>query len=325
MMRMKSGGNFRIALAAGCVALSVAGFLYARERNIPAWAAVPIVAAFLVEYSFYILPGFESVRAFLSRRFSHKELASWLACSAMAPYLIYSVPTGVFGRQGAAGLAAMIAAVCFWYALFAPRRIADLALLTLLAAIELSGVLKQIYVSPIPQRIDVLGHLMLIRTAVVVMLLIRRVQGVGFGFVPTEREFVIGLRHFVYFCAAGLPIAFALKMVHYNWEWTVLWKALLTFLGMLWVVSLSEEFFFRGLLQQWLAKWTGSPWLAVVTAAMLYGLSHITFRSFPNWRVSLLTAIAGLFFGRAYQQAGSIRASMVCHALVATVWRVVLS
>ena len=325
MMPMKATGNFRVVLAAGWLTLTVAGILYARDRNIPVWTAVPIVAAFLVEYSFYILPGFESVRAYGAGRFPKGQLALWLALSAIAPYLIYSVPTGVFRWPSAAGLAGLVIALCFWYVLLPPWPLVDIAMLALLAAIELSGVLKIIYASPVQQRIDVLGHLMLIRTAILVMLMIRRVEGIGFGFVPTEKDFVIGLRNFFYFCLAGLPVAFALGMLHYNWEWTVLWKALLTFLGMLWVVSLSEEFFFRGLLQQWLAKWTGSPLVALLAAAILYGLSHIAFRSFPNWKVSLLATIAGLFFGRAYRQAGSIRASMVCHAFVATVWRVVLS
>ena len=36
-------------------------------------------------------------------------------------------------------------------------------------------------------------------------------------------------------------------------------KALLVFAGILWVVALSEEFFFRGLVQQWVRDSTGSP------------------------------------------------------------------
>jgi len=93
------------------------------------------------------------------------------------------------------------------------------------------------------------------------------------------------------------------------------------FLGMLWVVALGEEFFFRGLLQQWIAQWTSRPALALVVASILFGAAHLGFRGFPNWRFALAAAVAGWFYGRAYQQAGSIRASMVTHALVVTVWR----
>jgi membrane protease YdiL (CAAX protease family) len=98
-------------------------------------------------------------------------------------------------------------------------------------------------------------------------------------------------------------------------------KALLTFLAILWVVALFEEFVFRGLLQQWLRDWTGSAGLALAVTSVIFGLAHLTFRDFPNWRFALVATLAGWFYGRAYQQAGSIRAPMVAHALVVTTWR----
>jgi uncharacterized protein len=48
------------------------------------------------------------------------------------------------------------------------------------------------------------------------------------------------------------------------------------------------------------------------------------YRQFPNWKFVLLATCAGLFYGRAYIQARSIRAAMVTHALVVTVWKVFL-
>ncbi len=42
--------------------LGAAGWLYARWKDIPAWAAVPILAAFLLEYPFYLGAGFDAVR-----------------------------------------------------------------------------------------------------------------------------------------------------------------------------------------------------------------------------------------------------------------------
>ena len=101
--------------------------------------------------------------------------------------------------------------------------------------------------------------------------------------------------------------------------------AAVTFLGMLWVVALGEEFFFRGLLQQWLGKWLRSPVAGWLLASALFGLAHLPFRSFPNWRFAAIAAVAGLLYGRAYVKAGSIRAAMVTHALVNTTWRVFLT
>ena len=81
-----------------------------------------------------------------------------------------------------------------------------------------------------------------------------------------------------------------------------------------------EGFFFRGLLQQWMAQWTGSATLALASASILFGLVHLGFRGFPNWKCALAAAVAGWFYGRAYNEAKSIRASMVTHALVVTMW-----
>ena len=153
-----------------------------------------------------------------------------------------------------------------------------------------------------------------------VMLVERRVPGVGYGFMPSLAEWKIGLRHFVYFLIAGIPLAWATRLVRLG-PGMPLWKIAATFLGVLWVVALSEEFFFRGLLQQWIGEWTGRPALALAAASILFGAVHLGFRAFPNWKFALAAAVAGWFYGRAYRQAQSIRASMVTHALVVTLWR----
>ena len=96
MPMIQTLGAFRAALVTGWIALSAAGFLYARERNIPMWAAVPIVAAFLLEYSFYLVPGFETIRLRLRTRFTPAQLAFLTAGSGVLPYLVYSIATGQF-------------------------------------------------------------------------------------------------------------------------------------------------------------------------------------------------------------------------------------
>jgi hypothetical protein len=154
------------------------------------------------------------------------------------------------------------------------------------------------------------------------MLWFRRVQGIGLGFLPSRAEWGIGIRNYLYFLPAGLPLALWIGLVRFRpvpveW-WKALPLALGTFLGMLWVVALPEEFFFRGLLQQWLCRWLGNRTLGLVMASVAFGLIHLPFRSFPNWRFALVAAIAGFFYGRAYSQSGSIRAAMVAHALMNT-------
>ena len=98
--------------------------------------------------------------------------------------------------------------------------------------------------------------------------------------------------------------------------------ALATFLGMLWVLALSEEFFFRGLIQQWLSRWLSSEMAGLVLASAIFGLVHLPFQGFPNWPHVAISALLGLFCGLAYQRTRGIRAPMVTHALVAATYRV---
>jgi membrane protease YdiL (CAAX protease family) len=314
-------GAFRAALLTGWIVLSTAGWLYARQKNIPLWAAVPLIAAFLLEYSFYLVPGIEAAREQLRQHFSHRYLGLALALSAIAPYLVYSLFTGQFSWSACASLVVIVAAVSFWYVVLRPSPVSDILFLVLLAALKFSHALNHIYTSPIDVRIDILGQLMLIRTGALAALELRGVENIGFGFIPTQKEWVAGVRYFFYFLPVGFPLALAVGLVRLNFTGFLFWQTLAIFCGFLWVVALSEEFFFRGLLQQWLTAWTARPNLALIATSLLFGAAHLPVRAFPNWRMAAVSAVAGCFYGMAYRQTGSIRASMVTHALVVTVWR----
>jgi membrane protease YdiL (CAAX protease family) len=245
-----------------------------------------------------------------------------MAVSALPPYLAYSAGIGEFHWAGMASLLAIALVVSFWYVLLPRQRAADLGLLAFASALLLSKLFKKIYVPPVPDlELQILGQLLLIRLAATSILLVRGVHDTGYGFLPTRRDWKIGFLHFLLFLPVGILLGWAIGIVTPDVRGIAIWKVLGTFIGILWVVALSEEFFFRGLMQDWLAKWTGRPAIALAAASVLFGLAHIGFRFFPNWKFALLAAVAGLFYGRAYSQAGSIRASMVAHALTVTTWR----
>src|SRR5882724_5721252 len=304
-------GAFRAALLTGWIVLSTAGWLYARQKNIPLWAAVPLIAAFLLEYSFYLVPGIEAVRKQLRQRLSRGPLALAMALSAIAPYLVYSLLTGQFDWVACASLAAIVAGVSFWYVVLQPSPVSDVLFLVLLAAIVFSRAFKYIYTSPIDVRVDILGQLMLIRTGAFAALELRGVEGIAFGFIPSQKEWVAGVRYFFYFLPVGFPLALALGLVQLNFTGFLFWQTLAIFCGYFWVVALAEEFFFRGLLQQWLTAWTARPNLALIATSLLFGAAHLPFRDFPNWKMAAVSAVAGCFYGIAYRKTGSIRASMV--------------
>jgi membrane protease YdiL (CAAX protease family) len=78
-------------------------------------------------------------------------------------------------------------------------------------------------------------------------------------------------------------------------------------------------------LQQWLGQWLKNEWIGLALASLLFGLAHLWFHAFPNWRFVAMAAVAGVFYGLAFHQARSIRASMVTHALTVTVWKLFFS
>jgi len=315
----KSLGDFRAALLFGWAVLATAGVLYARSKSIPFGAAVSALSAFLVTYPFYLVPAFRDLR----ERLTGSRLFGFVLSAAIVPYLLCCLGAVHFQWGALARLAAMALLFALWYEVFPAHPLADLTFLAFIPLVLLGKYFETIYIPIFPALKDiiVLGHIALIEVVVMVLMLVRRVKETGYGFFPNLREWRIGVLHFAYFVAVGLPLALFLKAVHFGPPAPV-WKIAATFLGFLWVLSLSEEFFFRGVLQQWLEDWSGKPILALFVTSCVFGLVHIGFQGkFPNWRWVAVATILGLFCGRARNQAGSIRASMVTHALVVAAWR----
>jgi len=329
---VKSLRGFLAVVLAGWVALSAAGLLYARYKSIPKAVAAPLIAAFLVAFPFYLVPAFPWLRERLRGGPLGVRLPAYVLAAALLPYGTACIGGAVqFHWGGLACLLGMAVPFGLWYlpsrpAGATPGPAADLTFLALIPLILLSGFLEVIYTPVHPElRKDLieLGHVTLIEIAVPVLLVARGVD-VGYGLVPTRAEWVIGLRHYVYCIAAGLPLALALKAVHFTAP-AALWKIAATFLAFFWVISLSEEFFVRGVLQGWMEKWTNRRTAALWITSLLFGAAHLFFRGFPNWRWALLATLLGWCCGRARNQAGGIRAGVVTHALVVTTWRAFLS
>ena len=310
-------GAFRAALLIGWLVLTAAGLLYARIKSIPSWAAVPALAAFLVEYSFYLVPAFPELR----KRLAGSILPLFLILSALVPYVACYAAVGRLDPANLAALAAFPLAMSLWYRVF-PMNIAfDLAFLAFLCLLLLGGYFEAVYFpfyKGLP--IAILGRLALFRTAALVLMLDRRIPETGYSFIPNRREWRIGLLHYLYFLPAAACLALPLRAVRFASP-APLWKTIGIFLAFLWVVALFEEFVFRGVLQPWLADWTGSRAAGLLVASVVFGSVHLWFRTFPNWRWALIAGVLGWFCGRARDQAGSIRAGMVTHALAVATWR----
>ena len=284
---------------------------------------MPVLAAFLLEYPFYLVPAFPSVREHVNGI----GVPIFAIGALVTPYLACCVG-GVVAFQWI-GLLKLIATglvMGIWYRVTPPSRIADLLYLAAFAGFLLSGFFNPIFASRFPQYKDlrnliVIPHLALITMTVMGLMLQRHVPETGYGFVPTRRELRIGLLHVLYFLPIGLPLALFLDATRLAATPKPLWYIAAILVGMFCVASLSEEFLLRGVLQHWFEEWLLSRSGALLLTSVIFGLLHLPLGKFPNWKWAIVAGILSWFCGRARNQAGSIRASMVTHALVATAWK----
>jgi len=318
--------GFWLTLVLLWLLMSAAGAIYAVRLELPGRLAAPVLAAFLWEAPFYLLIGFPAMRQAIAERWRPPVLAAALTVGALVPYSLCAVAAGEFHPAALGLIASLAGAASFCYLCLPARGRTDALFLAFMAAVVLCGCFKALYPMPAPRlRLEILGQLMWIRTGILAVLWFRRLEGINVGFWPNRREWVVGVLHFLYFLPIGLPLALGLGLVRFRppegqfFETAVLVIGI--FLGMLWVVALSEEFFFRGVMQPGLSRWLGSRAAGLIITSAVFGLVHLPFRNFPNWRFALVAAVAGVFYGRAYWQGRSIRAAMVAHALVNTVTR----
>ena len=311
-------------------AACIAAYLYSKQQNIPASIAIAVLPAFLAELAFYIAPAFERVRKRFQQIPSKTVRGGLLLLSAIVPYLLLSVETHTFAFRSFGVLLISVAIASFWYARKDRGIFSDLLFLIVIGAVYLSRIFGQIYVRPAPHvAVDILGRLMWIRIGIMAVMSIRGWDAAGFGFLPSRGEWRTGIEYYFYFLPVGGAVAYLARFAQFRPLPVVWWKfplfALAIFLGILWVVALFEEFFFRGFLQQLIARKAHNEAAGLLAASVVFGLAHLPFATFPNWKFALVGGISGVFYGLAFLKAKSIRASMVTHALVVTTWRVLFT
>jgi membrane protease YdiL (CAAX protease family) len=312
-------------------AACIAAYSYSKQQNIPASIAYAVVPAFLAELAFYLAAGFDDARKLFELAGSKALRALLLTTTALLPYLLLSLAMHTFALRSFLLLALATAIASFWYARAQRGALSDLLFMTVMALVYMSKLFAQVYGRPAAHvpSLDILGKLMWIRVGLMAVLSIRGMKDARVGFFPSSAEWRIGVEHYLYFLPVGGLAAFLLRAVRFQPMPVLWWKfpfaVVGIFLGILWVVALAEEFFFRGFLQQLIAQSARNEALGVLAASMVFGLVHLPFRGFPNWKWVMLTFVLGLFCGLAFTRANSIRASMVTHALVVTTWRVLFA
>lgn len=307
--------------------LIIGGALYAAQNTIPASVAVPVIAAFLVQASLFLVPGFPQVRSWLENSLAPSRLALLLFLASLAPYLIYSIPCGVFSWGGFAFVAGLCFLIAFLFVWAPPRSDAlswqDVVVAAALAYPWVSGLgspFRDIYPSPAPgiPPLDYLGKLMLVVLGTMAFLSLRRLPRTGYRFAISREDFLSGLRHFLMFVPPAALLALSIGFVRWGPQppdsWTYPFELAGNTLGIYLAVALPSEMYFRGVLQNLLTARLRRPQLSLLIASVLFGLSHLG-RGFPNWRYTAVTILLGWFCGRAYAQRQSVVAASVTHAL----------
>ncbi len=323
---MKQMRQFLTTLVVLWMAGCIAAYLYSQQQHIPLHLAAALLPAFLVEFAFYLVPGFPQVRASFDALGSKPFRAGLMAASAFLPYLIVIASDGAFRTPVFLALLAVILVASFWYVWIPKSLIADLLFLAVMAGLYLSKLFDQAYGHLTPHvALGILGKLMWIRLGLLAVLSLRSMEDARFSFVPSSGEWRIGVLFYLGFLPVGGALSYLVHLGQFHPQQAPWWKFILlaigTLLAFLWVVALAEEFFFRAFLQKLLARALASETWGLIVASVLFGTAHLPFRAFPNWRLAIVAGVMGAFCGMAFLKARSVRAGMLTHALVVTTWR----
>ena len=287
-------------------------------------AAVSVYGALLSLFSFYLAPGFEAPRRWLTQRIHGTRGALASLALFLAPYLLYCLGTGDFRRTALAKLLALAGIPLGIFAIVPVRRRERLnwqdavALLSIVIPV-LFGETRGIW--NVPVNLDFMTRVFLIAVGAWSFLILRGVKGAGYEFrysAAILRDALISLAGFT---VIAIPLGFVLKFIAWNPQWHGAKQFVFDGLTIFLFIAIAEELLFRGLLQNLLEGSLGSRHWSQGIASVLFGLTHIRHAPFPNWRYVILATIAGWFYGRAYRKQRCLVASATTHALVDTIWR----
>lgn len=311
----EAGVHFLSAAMPGTILLflwtagTVAAITIANQKHLALTMAIPIAAAFLVELTFLAIV----------RRMVRSGPAVWVA-SAVAPYLVLTLPIGLFQWRTVVLLILLASGLCFWLRSIDPRW--DWAFLAFLVTLLLTPGL--LYPEVANLRVPTIGHLTWFRLGVTSVLAFRNHERLNFGFWPTRREWWIGARSLLFLVPVAVALNAIFPVAHFRIVPGYWWKIPAYFFAFLWTVGLSEEVLARGLLLEWIRKRAGLS-AAVVISSLLFGATHLWFREFPNYGFAVLVSIAGASYALAYITGRGVRASTASHALLVTLWKVFFS
>jgi hypothetical protein len=305
------------------------------------WAALTLTGALYASWLGYGGRGFAATLTAFSffflvmLLFAARGVADWLAArfgagggymlgvAVFLVYLIYALGTNTFAFARVAAVAGLIS-LPLALAASAERRPAGawqdfLAIAGIWVAVKFSPS-HWLWPYPGARLAYVFTVLLCVNIALASFVLLRPMNGIGYSIGWGRRWSFFVLASLIVFACIAIPLGRAIHFIQFAPHWGE-WKSLpLLSLGVFFFTAWPEEFLFRGLLQNMLARASNSDFAGWWTASILFGFSHITNMGFPNWRYVLLASIAGFFYGWTWRKTGSIFASALVHAGVDVLW-----
>ncbi len=171
-----------------------------------------------------------------------------------------------------------------------------------------------------PPAFVVFGKMLLLDSGIYGLLMLRRLDRVGFDLRLRLSDVGIGLRELSFYTPIAIALGLSIGFLHIHMSLPSFPRVAGACIFTFFFIAVPEELFFRGWLQNLLERRVGR-FPALLLTALLFGLSHWNKRAFHfNWRYVLLAAIAGIFYGRAWRQERRVGASAITHASVDTIW-----
>lgn len=249
-----------------------------------------------------------------------------LSVAALAVYFIYALGTRNF-TWWRAGLAAAFVLVPVTLAASRERGSAPgwqdyAAVLAIFLPFKLL-LIRSLWPYPDGKLGYVLAVLMALNVAIAVFLFIRAFDGVGYSISWGRHRGCIVAFSFFLFAAIAIPLGRAIGFIRFAPDYAQVRNLPIVALGIFFFTAWSEEFLFRGILQNLLSKSLKSEWSGLIAASVLFGAAHLPNGvQWPNvnWRYGILATIAGAFYGWTWKKTESLFPSALVHAAVDVTW-----
>ncbi len=316
----------RFAATWAALALLFAWYALLELRRYPLTPleSASIYACWLLLIGLYLAPGFEAPRAWFKSKLHGPKAAAATLAVFLVPYALYCAGTGDFRWIAFAKLFALAALPLAMFAIAPvanPKKLnwQDFVVLLWLMIPILTGQIAGIWLKPV--NLDFMTRVFLIGVGSWSFLIFRGTDNSGYEFVFSMSILRDAAVNFLGFAVLAAPIGFALRFIGWNPHWRGPQPFIFDYVTIFMFIAVTEELFFRGLIQNLLEGSLASRYASQAITSVLFGLSHILHAPFPNWRYVILATVAGWFYGSAYRKHRSLMASATTHALVDTLWR----